>query len=125
MTTDQTQMINQATITYCGIRERALWGGQKVKHYILHLGGVCFSWYCGLGHTTRPTAADIIGDLAREWRDARDCGDLESFLCEFGYNENEQTLKNGKKIFEQITNNNSKLAALGFRLCDLEQFIID
>jgi UDP-N-acetyl-D-mannosaminuronic acid transferase (WecB/TagA/CpsF family) len=66
-----------------------------------------------------------LGALASDWKSARDCGDLDNFLVEFGYNESSENIKRGKRIFEQIRNNNARLVALGFSLPDLEQFIQD
>lgn len=125
MKSEQQKLIERATISYHGIVNRELWGGQRVYKYILHIGGKTFSWFCGLGIDKRPTVEQILGDLARDWRDARDCGDLENFLLEFGYNESSENIKRGKKIFARITDNNARLAGLGFSLPDIEQYIQD
>ena len=125
MKNEQQNLIDKATISYCGIVNRELWGGQRVHKYILHIGQKTFSWFCGLGIDKRPTVEQILGDLANDWKAARDCGDLENFLVEFGYNESSENTKRGEKIFAQIINNNARLAALGFSLSDLEQYIQD
>ena len=125
MKTEQQKFIDKATISYCGITNRDLWNGQNVHKYSLHLGQKNFSWYCGLGINKRPTVQQILGDLARDWRDTRDCGDLDNFLVEFGYNDSIENMKRGKRIFAQIINNNDRLRKLGFDLPDLEQFIQD
>ena len=126
MKTEQQNLIDKATIRYCGETVRKLWGSQRVKFYRLFLGGVPFSWYCGLGWTRQPTKADILGALGQDWQSYDDCGgDLDSFLCEFGYNENNETLRTGKKIFALIESNISQLENLGFCLDDLKPYIQD
>ena len=125
MKTEQQNIIDKATISYFGIVNHDLWNGQKVHKYILHLGQKTFSWYCGLGINKRPTVQQILGDLAHDWRDSRDCGDLDNFLFEFGYNNSIEDMKRGKRTFAQIVNNNARLRKLGFDLPDLEQFIQD
>lgn len=125
MRDEQQKLIKHATISYCGVVNRELWGGQRVHKYILHIGQKTFSWFCGLGIDKRPTVEQILGDLASDWKAARDCGDLENFLLEFAYNESSENIKRGKRIFDQIINNNARLVGLGFSLPDLEQFIQD
>lgn len=126
MKTEQQNLIDKATIRYIGETVRKLWGSQMVKHYRLFLGGVPFSWYCGLGWTRKPTKADILGALGQDWQAYDDCGgNLDSFLCEFGYNENTETLKAGKQTFALVERNISQLENLGFCLDDLKPYIQD
>lgn len=117
-------LIANAKIKYLGQIVRKVWGGQLVNHYRLFAGGQHFDYYSGLA-CKAPNAKDIFTCIAQDMQAIAETHDISDFLCEFGYNESPEKMRNGKRIFAEILQEQRKVALMGLALDELQTLLDD
>ena len=85
--------------------------------FILKINSFCFDYSEGLGCELLTKANKQDKLLNAFWcllsdYNAVKFNDFYDFVCEFGYNQNAEALKQGNEVYNQIKENNKKLETL-------------
>lgn len=97
-------------LIYKGLDEK-----NKRYKYILFINDLQFAYFEGIGNVKlnnenkQDKMLNAIYCLLIDRQCVNNSIDEYDFLCEYGYNENAETLKKGHKIFNDIQANNAKL----------------
>ena len=85
-------------------------------YYKLYINKFAFNYFEGKGNdelnddNKNDKIINAVWCLLIDRQSINYCNNEYDFICEFGYNENAETMKNGHKIYNDILENNKKLA---------------